>query len=362
MDKKIQFLDIISNEDKTYVSAKVIYSDGKEENVYGDDEVIAAIAKFSIQEHNSELLDDTEKVRVIVENKELSPDVELPKEEIKSNIKNDENSLKPEKSEHKGKKVAIGVSGLALVGVLTFFAIKGFKGFSNTKSSAPSTTMEQSIDNNRSITIEEKGEKTPYNGSLYMQNIKNIAENDDLILRARNYLAGNYTSYYELMSICDGISMRSGANMNELANLLNGGRMNGDYCELSLESMFNEDSFDYVAVHEFCTRRNSIVRNAYNQNINESRNQVKNYLDFFVDFLYNGKTMQGSREFDYLDLNKLSQFDIINLGLQMLTTCNDYSKTIHGRVYNAQELSNKIYNDYYGFLMEDLEASIIKSY
>lgn len=387
-DKEIKFIDVVEGKDGDYISAKITFKDGSSPlEVSTPAEVYSKIAEFAKQEKclPINLLEDETKMNVRPKDKEESD------EDDEEDIEKKGKKVK-DKSSNRGLKIFAGLScvtavGLAVVMVLDHFGVfKNANGVKLNQTGTPKpkdaqedimptnvpTTMPTSIPTVAPtvapstapiIVKEETGIPLVQNGSKFNENLENIYNESNLQGKIERIITHDPMSNKEFFNILDDINMELSSNINEVCNLVDGGRMTGVKWLLHYETMFPEGSYEYDAVKRFCGLRNDVVHNAYYQDPLISKLQVSGALDEFIGFLYKGKTYNlNGKIYGFNDLNPQARYFITVLCQKVLEINANYETTIEGREWSQSELRDATSDFFSETVMVNLTESVNKSY
>lgn len=379
MDKIVQTIKsiILLSEDGKLIGGNVNFDDDSNKTLVNEAEIYEALATFASQQGKlvSELLED--KDLVSIEN--ISMDKEpVEKDDVKEEMKEEEKVKKEEvkeekeevkevvktKKERKGLKLLGRVGIITAAGVVVYVAmsavglLRGNKGYDLDKSS-DLTRNGKDIEAEDIITKNDKLEPVVDNGSQYIPNLEDIRNENNLKEKVERIITHDPMSSREFFNIINDVNMELSANINEVCNLVDGGRMNGDEYLLYYENMFSSDSFDYDAMKRFCGLRNDIVHNAYFQNSLITKSQITNFLEEFTSFLYKGRVYSfGNNIYGFNDLQPMTRYIITVLGQKMLEANVSYETQIEGNNYNQNALRDGTADFFNDTVMTNLIESI----
>ena len=311
-------------------------------------EVAKIIVKFSNQEDLS--------ISEMKSNKKL---VEITKEKEET-IETSDTVTDEDKKGKRGKR------GLALFSALAFGAAAlGFttiyflnkdksKQFANNETKTkqedvitPGPTVTPRKESKNVTIVKETNVYEPvseeYN-ETFQNNLNGTVKSQDrltiLLVKAIN---GESLTNSELTYLMDNINRICMSNVAEVGNLLVGGRMQGDKYTLSFTDAYDNGTFDYYIMNEFCTKRNKIVTDAYKQDANLTRGQVKRFVDSFIDFAINGKYIRyHGEEYGYYDLKPITRYILVDMAQMILTAYPEYTATINNTEYGFVDVINQM--------------------
>ena len=285
----------------------------------------------------------------VLEDKPIERSEEKPSDKLEDTEKPVEEPKKEEKTskdEKKGsKKLAIGltISGLALTGLCVALLSNHFvKLNQNGKPSGK---------NNRKVIEETADGKLAYNnGSKYHENLQKLVENGELNNRDYVEITRNMMSDSEFADHFREINTELAANINEICDLVSGGKMAGKEYMLHYAKMFSDGSIESLGVNYYESMRNDIVHNAYLQDESVTCSQVEAFLDEFTKFVFNGDPINvGGETIYFYDLNNQARYVILNYGMKVieiqLASKNDYKmKYIGGATWDINVIKDETYS------------------
>ena len=206
------------------------------------------------------------------------------------------------------------------------------------------------------------GHTTPVDESYNQAFARNLEDENrynrtsGLILRVCN---GDGLTDSECEYLFSSIAILNQSNMAEVEKLIDGGRMSGDEYNLSWENMFLGNSPDYEVLQFFTNGRNAFVHNAYNQNRNNTKKEVKDYLDCIFDFIYNGLAFDVNGYSIYFDdLSRPAQLIIVDLADKVIETDKNYVIYLNDRGELSREESLEMINQFDNEMMNNIQNHI----
>ncbi len=382
MYKKYESVEVFTDKDGNFVSAIVKDSEGKKNRIEGT-EVLSALVEFAKQEEIEldSLLKNKDKISWIDMEKENSHE-EIPMEEEHEEVTRHRRSerAKEDKKEKKSSKKRKIIKGLSLAagGIVLFeggkYAVNRIQSCAisnnNDDSKVTDENQEEKSDQdyvdetfgNNTVNVEEStyspvyttkpgvGNPTNRTFAINLSNDSRFVETNRLV---REMMSGQSLDDGEYEYIFNSVAALDQANIAEVENLINGGSMSGDEYELHYENMFDYGTFDYQVVSLFCDMRNNIVHNAYSQNGSSTADEVNHYMDFFINFVYNGLTLEyNGQYFGYYDLSPAARFIVVDMGHKMLTADHNYRAFINGDLYEFNDLV-RVVNDFHIYTMNE---------
>ena len=375
MDSKYSLIELFLNEG-VYEKAIVTYEDGTIKEIIGLD-VIDLLNKYAdkLGVDLKELLANKSKYSIVEREKEREyiPTVEDTKEEIKEEK---EEVVEEHIENHKGKrnikKNIIKITSLAAALIIGGVIIDGcvvnkkrsseFNSLKTNKVNTQTTNNEKSLANQNVvvkddiITINNTTSKEPedYN-HVFLTNLQDETRYNRLPSISKKMLEKDSVSNEEFQYFLNSITILCQSNIAEVEKLVEGGRMGGKRVELYLQNLFDNESYDYFALYDFFTTRNIIVENAYKQNKDMTLSDVNNYLNYFLDFVFNGEGMSFNGELrGFYELSPVARFIIVSLGQSMLEINHNYTHKINGVNCNYEQLINEMY-DYFDTVVKKLQ-------
>jgi len=364
----------IAYEDGKYKYAIVKDSDGKETKLLGSD-IDFAIYEFAEQEKINpiDLLNDTVKIQRIEEKSdEKKPEKSIvekteKKEKKEDSIKKETKVVVEEKKEEKiDKKTPKSKRIKALLLAIGFMASGFGIGYVIDRLRSRENAGKESEMVNDNYT-DTKLDETPYvyeddnsfqytqnDGSVvnvteypagddynyaFASNLSNDSRHERLYDIVRRFNLGEMLTDEDCEYLFDSVTILNQANIAEVEKLVNGGRMSGDEYNLSYQDMFPVGSYDYEVVKYFLDMRNNFVHGAYRQNRGKTLNAVNDFLNIYVDFVFNdGKVNYQGNELNFYALSPMARFVITDLGSKVLETNHNYSANINGYEYSYNDL------------------------
>ena len=344
--------------DETVEYIRVFYEDESIEDIYDFTDICAFLARFD--KPLSELLEDKDMFKVIkivkTEEKPEERIEEKPEKGIVVERKVEEKNTKEKTTKEKVKTGAIiALSGLVLFGSLYALLKKG-NSLSNQKTGTPKEpdkTIEQQVNGDLSVYRVSHGEPVVDNGSNYLNNLNNGLNSGTIQSSASKLLALDEVTPSVFYNNLDNINLVLAANMNEVCNLMDGGRMTGD--EFILTVNYNNNSYDSIVLQEFVNLRNDMVHNAYQQSQGLTSQQIKLYLDKYLDFAFNGEPVNGIY---WNEVNPMVRYIVTFMGMQMLGPNTNYSHTINGTNCDRRALQEGVNELFATTVMDNLLYSV----
>lgn len=371
--KRIEIYSESGKADGTVKYINVIYEDDTNKRIDDFNEIGETFSRFVFQNSGksmSDLLDDKDKIQVmkIVELVDGNHVIdELEHEQVEKIEKQDENIEQEEQHEEKKKKGSLktkvlSISCLALAGALVWSLLhKDNNGFSLQCAPYPKKTgktTEQGVDSERLVVPATKishTEPVEYNGSQYINNLEagiNSGATDNALTRL---LILDEMSAKELLNNLEYVNDLLATNMNEVCNLMSGGKMVGDEYILTVSDYYNPETKDYAILQEFCGLRNIMVHNAYNQESEITRQQIGTFLDRYLDFAFNGLPVNGI----YWDeINPMTKYITTFLCKQILGPKTNYSHEVQGKEMNRKDLQQYVYDFLVTNVTNNLEQNV----
>ena len=352
----------ISVKNNNFEYAIVKDSDGKEKKITEYDKILEAIKNYAKQEgldpenkeEVSSLLNDETKVRRVSE--VVLSDIEEKKDE--KTVRNRRSERNKKESNKKTKTIVITsivtAAVLGISGLVYHLAKKEANDISN--NSSESNAYSDENNNLAEIVPQEAFMVSSYDNNTdnnynetFASNLQNTSRYDRTISLIRRANSGERLSNYDYDYLINSIALLNQSNMAELENLIEGGRMQGDEYTLAFQNAFDYDSWEYQVIYYFMNERNYIVNEAYNQNRYDIDRRVKNFLDFYIGFVFNGICLDHNGEaLGYKDLSPIAQLIVNDLGHKMLETKHDYVGYIDDYQFYYREILlavNEKYNE-----------------
>ena len=334
--------------DGTIKYLNVFYEDKTNKRINDFDEIGETLSRFMAQNSDKtmrDLLNDKDKIQIykIVKVEELDPKPE--KEETREIVEHQDEEDKSQKK--KGSKVAIAalsISSLALAAALIWaLNSKDNTGFKSQKTGVPKgpdKTIEQNAEEiHVPITQIYHDDPVEDNGSQFANNLEQAVVSGTAENSLTRLLILDEMSPKEFYYNLEQVNYTLASNMNEIRNLMSGGRMAGIEYLLSLNDYYDSSTKDYVILQEFCGLRNDIVHNAYNQVPEITRQQISSFLDRYLDFAFNGLPVHGIY---WNEINPMTKYVITFLGEQMLGPETDYTHVINQQTCDRKTLRENV--------------------
>ena len=338
--------------DGTIKYLNVFYEDKTNKRINDFDEIGETLSKFVLQHSDKtmrDLLNDKDKIQIykIIKVTELDSEPEKEKISSRSEIVEHHEEEKTKEKKKKGSMVAIGalsISCLALAGALIWaLSNKNNTGLKSQKSGVPKgsdKTIEQSAKEvHAPITQIYHAEPVEDNGSQFANNLQQAVASGTAENSLYRLLILDEMSPKEFYYNLEQVNYTLASNMNEICNLMSGGRMTGIEYQLSLNDYYDSSTKDYEILQEFCGLRNDIVHNAYNQEPEITRQQISLFLDRYLDFAFNGLSV---RDIYWNEINPMTKYIITFLGEQMLGPEINYTHVINQELCDSKALRENV--------------------
>ncbi len=279
----------------------------------------------------------------------------LVSENITSSIKPELDGLKitnvEEEEKKKGKNI-VNITSLAAAAILGFLAARGFD---LTKKSNPSSITRQ---NKTTVTSTILPRVTPTlpKATPTLPRVtpttapiptKEVVQGDRFSIIIKKLYNDEKVSEDDIMFVMDEIHTQSYENIPGVRNLLDGKRMTGSKKEVKFYELAPDYSVDRAVLSTYCYLRNNLINNAHLQDDIGTRNDVKFYLNKSGDFIFDGSKFEYANvDYNFYDLEPITRYIIVDLGMQMLLADPTYTEIINGRVCNNDQVMNEYVETY----------------
>ena len=164
-----------------------------------------------------------------------------------------------------------------------------------------------------------------------------------------------------LLNTINGINRLCQVNMAEVEKLIEGGRMSGDKILPLFDEMFPNNSLEKKVITSFTSRRNILVENAYYQDSDLTKDEVNEYNDFFLDYIFGDVTFEhNGNRYGYYDISPIARYIVFMLGQTTLETNHEYVKDINGNICDFNTIISELEENYNLITSQLFEGGKIK--